>query len=185
MRISTKRILSIIFSGVFFIGAIYMFTGPVQDEMKTINDQRAKLATQQSLYASQSQAIAQVQKLISSFQGTSNIQSSISFAIPNGEQAVSALRQVEAIGSAANITFSSVKFKSTAPRVTAQQFLKKLGVLEVTIAASGDYANLKDFMRKLETTVRIANVKEYSFHPGLLRNAKDSVEITVEMYYQM
>lgn len=185
MRVSTKRILSIILSGVFFIGAMYMFTGPVQDEMKSINDKRGKLATQQQLYASQSQAIAQVQKLISSFQDSKNLQSQTSYAIPNGEQAITALRQVEAIGRASNITFGSVKFKSTAPRVTAQQFLKKLGVLEVSISATGDYANLKDFMRKLETTVRIANVKNYSFRPGLLRNAKDSVEMTVEMYYQM
>lgn len=185
MRISTKRILSIIFSGVFFIGAIYMFTGPVQDEMKTINDKRAKLATQQSLYASQFQAIGQVQKLISSFQDSKNIQAQTSFAIPNGEQAVSALRQVEAIGRASNVSFSSVKFKSSAPRVTAQQFLKKLGVLEVTINAGGDYANLKDFLRKLETTVRIANIKSFAFHPGLLRNTKDSVEVVVEMYYQI
>ncbi len=185
MRVSTKRILSIVFSGVFFIAAIYVFTGPIQDEMKTINDKRAKLATQQQLYTSQAQAIEQVQKLISSFQGSQNVQTTAGFAMPNGEQAVSALRQVEAIGRAANIAFGSVKFKSAPPRIGAQQFLKKLGVLEVDITASGDYANLKDFLRKLETTIRIANVKGFVFHPGMLRNAKDSIEVTVEMYYQM
>lgn len=185
MRISTKRILSIILSAAFFIGAIFVFTGPIQGEMKTINEKRAKLATQESLYASQSQAITQVQKLIGSFQDSKSIQTTTSFAMPNGEQAVSALRQIEAIGRAATVSFSSVRFKSAPPRAAATQFLKKLGVLEITLVANGDYASVKELLRKLETTVRVANIKSFTFHPGNVRTAKDTIEVVVEMYYQI
>lgn len=185
MRISTKRILSIGIAGLFFIGALFVYLNLIQGEMKKINEKRAKVATQNSLYSNQKQAIDQVESLINQFKNVKNIQETVSLAIPNGEQAVRALRQVEAIGSVSGVKITSAKFQVLSSRSSAQSFLKKIGVLELDLAVRGDYASLKEFVKKLETTVRIANVKKMSFKPAGAKGAQDGVDITVEMYFQI
>jgi Tfp pilus assembly protein PilO len=184
MRTSTKRILSILFSGIFFIGAIYMFTGPVQEEMKTINKKRAEVATKKSLNSKNTQVFEQAKKLMAELQ---NIKGSntIALAIPDGEQAVSALRQIESIGKSANVKFKTINFKSITPRSSLQPDLKKLSVLEVEVSVVGGYLNLKDFLKKIESSVRVANVKTMSYKPGTdTKVGEDAVDVTIEMYYQ-
>ncbi|MFA6365321.1 MAG: type 4a pilus biogenesis protein PilO [Candidatus Paceibacterota bacterium] len=185
MRVSTKRILSIGLAGLFFIGTIVVYVNFIQAEMTTINEKRAKVATQTALFQNQDQAIKQVGSLIDQFKNLTSIQQTASFAIPNGEEAISALRQIEAIGVASNVKIAAIKFQSLPPRSSTQSFLKKLGVLEVDISVKGDYPTLKDFLRKLETTVRIANVNKMAFKPAVARGAQDSLEVTIEMYYQI
>lgn len=163
-----------------------MFTGPVKDEINKINEKRSKVAAQQALYEGQAKMVEDVQNLIKSFQGSKGIQTSVSLAIPNGEQIVGALRQIDAISKEANVALTSVKFSSASSRITQQQMLKKLGALKIGISVGGGYANLKDFLRKIETTVRIANVKSFSFGPGKQNEAGgDSLGLEIEMYYQM
>ncbi|MFA6407630.1 MAG: type 4a pilus biogenesis protein PilO [Candidatus Paceibacterota bacterium] len=185
MRVSTKRILSIGLAGLFFIGALVTYLNFIQGAMTIVNEKRAKVATQTALFQNQDQAVKQVQSLIEQFKNVTNIQQTASLAIPNGEEAIRALRQIEAIGIASTVKIASIKFQSLPPRSSAQSFLKKLGVLEVDLSARGDYPSLKDFLKKMETTVRIANIKKITFKPAAVRGGSDSLDITVEMYYQI
>lgn len=183
MRTSTKRILSIVLSGIFFIGAVFVFTSPVQDEMKVINKKRAEVATKQNANSKNTQVFEQAKKLMANLQ-TVKTANTIALAIPDGEQAVAALRQLEAIARSSGVKFQSVSFKSVVPRSSPEPDLKKLSILEINMIVAGAYPNIKDFLKKIETTVRIANVKDMTYKPGLLRTTDDSFNITIEMYYQ-
>lgn len=185
MRVSTKRILSIGLAGAFLIGAFVVYASYISEYMDDVNVKRAAIASKEVLYTNQNSAVKQVQGTITQFQNFQDIQKKISLAIPNGIQTIQALRQIEAITARTGSTITSINFKTIASRASKEAFLKKIGVLEVTLAASGNYDGLKQFLSLIETNVRIANVQEFKFQPNSqMRGGSDVITVKLEMYYQ-
>ena len=183
MRVSTKRILSIGLAGIFLIVAFVVyaqFTSVYLDEISTL---RATLLSKQTLHANQSSAVKQVQNATAQFQNFQDVQAKINLAIPNGIQTIQALRQVEAIAARSGSTVTAISFKPVASRASREAFLKKISVLEVSLAATGGYQNLRQFTSLLETNARIANVGSLAYKPGT-RTDGDTLSLKIEMYYQ-
>ncbi|MDI6734481.1 MAG: hypothetical protein QMD50_03285 [Patescibacteria group bacterium] len=190
IRISTKRILSIGLSIVFLIGAVVVYSTLIRSEMETIDDKRVEIASKTILYNNQKNAVNQVSELIAKYKGVSELQRSVSLAVPAGENTIGALRQIEAISRLSGVKISSLSFKVSVPRLDAKSFAKKMGILDIMIGASGSYETLKNLLRLLETSVRVANVKTFAFKPGIPEPGSrvvapsDTLSISVEMYYQ-
>jgi Tfp pilus assembly protein PilO len=70
------------------------------------------------------------------------------------------------------------------PRASSQPFIKKLGTLEISMTVTGGYTNLKQFVRYLETNIRLANVTKLKFTPAGARGISDSLTLDVNVYYQ-
>lgn len=187
MRLSTKRILSVLFAVLFIIGAVLVYSILIRSEGSTISEKRAEVASKTNLLANQQNAVSQVQSLIKQFKDIAAVQQTISLAIPTDAQTVDALHQIEAISQASNVTLTSIKFALTPPprsSAKTQTFVKRLGILSIDLSANGAYANLKKFLQLMETTVRVANVKTFDFQPGNGKDVPESMAASVEMYYQ-
>jgi len=182
MRISTKRILSIGLAGFFLILAFFVYVQFIKGYVSDVNEKRATLTSKTQLFNNQNSAITQVQDTISNFQNFKDIEKKIGLAVPNGVDTISAVRQIEAAASRSFVTIASLNFKAVAQRASKETFLKKIGVLQVDLSATGDYSGLKNFLKSIETNVRIASVQEFKFEPK--DNGASMLGIKMEMYYQ-
>ncbi len=187
MRVSTKRILSIGASLLLFIGAIIVYANLIIPEVGTITQVRNEVASKGALFQNQSEAVTQVQNLIAQFKNLASLQTTVSLAMPNGQETIGALRQVEATAASAGATLTSLAFKqvfSTQP--PTQPFIRQIETFEITLAAQGTYPQLKQFLQLLETSVRVANVTDLKFQPGVGKNADTTnlLSLTVDVYYQ-
>ncbi len=191
MRVSTKRILAIGVSLVLFIGALLVYLNLIRGAMESVNKSRAAVASKTSLLKSQQQIVTQVQNLMQQFQNVGQLRSTISLAMPNGQDNIGALRQIEAIARSSNVLLTSVDFKASLARPargttasSTQNLTKRLGILKVTLNVAGPYESLKRYLSQLETSVRLANVESVKFSPAAAADQSSKMTVTVNMYYQ-
>lgn len=158
--------------------------------MDVVNEKRAVLASKEALFTNQNDAINQVQSAFAKFQGSQDTnKKKIEFAIPNGVNTISALRQIEAISKRSLVTITSLGFKEAGIKTSESgESLKKIGTLEITVDVAGSYAGLKDFVRLLETNVRVANVQSFNYKSAFggqqQTGGPEQLNLKVEMYYQ-
>jgi Tfp pilus assembly protein PilO len=184
MRVSTKRIVSILIAAVLVIGALTVYGSAIAPTVRDITTKRGQVLGRSQTLENQSQVVRDVQGLIAEFKNAAALERTVNLAVPNKEETISGLRQVEAAARASGVFVTSLDFEIAPPRAAQLSFLKKLGVLTVRVGATGSYANLKAFLRLLETSVRIANVQDVAFKSASAAQGQESVAVTLEMYYQ-
>lgn len=189
MRASTKRILSIALSGIFFIGTLVIYTNFIKPEMKNIDERRSIVVSKENLFSNQFAAVQQVQKLIGEFQDIAGLQDSVSLAIPFRENTTQILNQVRVIAANNQTAIDSFSIKPLAFSPSRQPLAKRLGTLDVNLSLKGTYESLKGFLKFLETNARIANIAKVHLAPfgsSISGTVQDiySMSLGVEMYYQ-
>lgn len=186
MKVSTKRILSIGLAGLFLVGTLVVYVVLIKPEMDNVTNERSLISSKTNLFNNQKTAVQSVQKLIAQFQSISAIQQSVNLEMPIGPATTEALNQIEAIAAMNQITINSLSIKPESFTPNQQPLAKRLGTLTVGLAATGSYDGVKNFLRGLETNVRVANVQ--SFGITSISNAANqdnySLDLTVEIYYQ-
>jgi hypothetical protein len=184
MRVSTKRILSVGLAGIFLIASFFVYSKYISATLGEVTEQRALLEGKRQLFTNQKAAFQQVDGYRVQLE-EKTIQAKLNLAVPNQMDSISALRQVEAAARKGGSVISGLNFKQIASRSNKQTFLKKVGVLEISISLSGTYEALKESLRLLETSARVASVKELRFQPaGSKAGVSDSLSLNIEMYYQ-
>lgn len=184
MRPSTKRILSIGLAFLFLIGALVVYQNLIRPVGETVNKKRATVDSKESLFQKQSQAVSQAQDLIGRFKNMANLEETVSLVLPNNPQITQALSQIEAIARVNNAVLSALDVKNPIVQRAGAVLIKDLGVVSVNLSVGGSYENLKAFIRSLETNVRVANVKEFSFRPAAPQGNLYLMNLSVEFYYQ-
>jgi hypothetical protein len=188
MRVSTKRILSILVGLVFLMGALFVYLGLIRGEMAAAEKVRNLLASKEALLTNQERAVDQVKELINEFKNFARLEETVNRAIPNGASTISALRQLEAVGRTAGAVITGLDFSTPTPSSRgapgATSVVKRLRTLEVKMRAEGPYGNLKQFVKLLETSGRVANVTRLNYTPGGTVSSGDTVMLEAEMYYQ-
>ncbi len=191
MRASTRRILSIGLAGIFLIGAFFTYANFIRGEMDIVNEKRATLATKEELFTNQNDAINKIDGTFTKFKTSQDTnKKKIELTIPNGVNTIGALRQVEAISKRSSATITALGFKEAGMKASESgESLKKIGILEITTDVTGSYAGLKDFVRLIETNVRIANVQSFNYKSSFIGGQKqagspEQLNLKVEMYYQ-
>jgi Tfp pilus assembly protein PilO len=184
MRVSTKRVLSIGIAVILFMAAFIIYIFLIRPEFESVNVKRAVVASKADLYENQDRTVSQVSKLIEEFKNIERLEENIGLAMPEGEETVQALRQIESMASQAAVTITSLDFRVSLPRSADRPFVKKLGTLEISMNLSGEYANLKQFLHYVETSIRLADVTEFAFKPAGPHGTSDALSLKVNMYYQ-
>lgn len=194
MRLSTKRILSIGFALIFLIAGLMVFFSLASPEFEKVALLRGEVTAKETLFATQTSVVKQVQKLIEDFKNVAQLRETVSRAVPQGVDTIGAMRQIDAIGRANNVMVVSLAFNATTPLpqqsrtrgvVVKKSLVKPVGTLEVFMTTQGSYKDLREFLRMLETSVRVANIRDFNFSPPEPRSEEQgSMNITVQMYYQ-
>ena len=184
MRVSTKRILSVGMAGIFLVASFFVYSSSISVTVEEVTEQRALLEGKRQLFTNQRAAFQQVEGYKTQLENK-DVQAKLNLAVPNQIDSISALRQIEAAAKKSPVLITGLNFKQLASRSKKQTFLKKIGVLEVSVSASGAYEGLKEFVRLLETSARVAAIKEFKFQPaGSRTGVSDSLSLSFEMYYQ-
>jgi Tfp pilus assembly protein PilO len=185
MKTSTKRILSIGLAALFFLGILVVYASFIKPELAKIEEKRAVVLSKENLFESESNAVGQVQDLIGRFQSIASLQETVSLALPTEENVTGILNQVQSIANLSDVALTSFSVRPLAYEATKQSLVKRLGSLEVVISVTGTYAELKQFLKSLETNVRVSNVVSFRFFPaGNPINDSYNLNLTVETFYQ-
>jgi len=185
MRPSTKRVLSIIVSFLFLMGAFIIYQNFIRPEIEVINVKRSTVSSKTAVFEGQQQAVNQVQNLISQFQNIRSIQEAVSLAIPDKPDTTRALSQIEAIARSNGVIILSLDFKDIGGKsITQQPLVRKLGIIEIKIGVAGSYQGLKNFVRSIETNVRVVNIKDMNIRIAGVGKDVYNLSLTVEIFYQ-
>ncbi len=189
MRASTKRILSIMMSAILLIAVVVVYVKLIQPVYSDVQKLRGEIQARQNLLQDQSQAVTQVQNLISQLQNQNitQFQEQISLVLPTSESVPQALSQYQAIAQASGLSIQSVglNYLAIKPAATDINLAKGIGTDRFKLKVLGPYEAIKTFFQTIETNVRLTDLVSFKIsrtgQPGqnLYLN-----EIVVDSYYQ-
>ncbi len=182
MRTSTKRILSILLATLFLIGFIVVITSLIKPEFEDVMEKRSEVFSKNQMFKAQGQAVDEIDQLIQQIGDFNKLQGTVSLAVPLEPQVPGVLNQLDAIARTSGATFSSFESEPRAFESSDSPLVKRLGVLGLNLSVSGEYQDMKDFLRFLETNVRVFNVKKYTITGGLAGSCEMNIE--ADTYYQ-
>lgn len=180
MRTSTKRILSILLSSLFFIAFIVVVTSLVKPEFEQVMESRGEFYSKKKVFEDQQEAVGKVEQLIQETKSFDQLRQTVSLAVPLEKQIPDILNQLNAISRISNVSIISFKSNLQAFEEGSSQLARRLGIIRIELAVSGDYGNLKNFLRFLESNVRVFNVKSFIISRGI----RQQFLVQVETYYQ-
>ncbi len=165
MKASTKRIISLLFSAVFIVGAIFVYSSFVIPEYEAVNLMRGEYANKQAALDQQRNILANVQSILSKYQSIPQLNEVISLALPADDDVASAFEQLYAIASDSGLTIqqfsanTSIALKSAPTKASKTQVsLKPVGTAQISMTLAGSYASIKQFVQTIEKNIRIMNL---------------------------
>ena len=180
MRTSTKRILSILLSSIFFIAFIVVVTSLVKPEFEQVMENRGEFYSKKKVFEDQQEAVGKVEQLIQETKSFNQLKQTVSLAVPLEKQIPDILNQLNAISRTSNVSITSFRSNLQAFEEGSSQLARRLGIIRIELAVSGDYGNLKNFLRFLESNVRVFNVKSFIISQGI----RQQFLFQAETYYQ-
>jgi len=189
MRASTKRILSIMISAILLIAVVVVYVKLIQPAYSDVQKLRGEIQARQNLLQDQSQAVTQVQNLISQLQNQNiaQFQDQISLVLPKTESVPQALNQYQAIAQASGLSIQSVSINYLAikPAATNINLAKGIGTDRFKLNVLGPYEAIKTFFEAIETNVRLTDLVNFKLNrTGQPGQNLYLTEIVVDSYYQ-
>jgi Tfp pilus assembly protein PilO len=210
MKQETKRLSSIILAALIIAAALvvyFEFIIPAYTNLELVKGQEESETT---LYANEYQIVNQGKALLATYASEASSTQSVNMALPVGQDISGALAQIYGIGANTGITIQSTAISVQAVQETtpvaasgaangqianaaaAGSVLKPTGTISFEVNGSGSYEAFKNFLRGLETNIRIFDVASISMAPAQIAAAKTQVAnpdqfnytVTVVTYYQ-
>lgn len=196
MKQTTKRFISLLGGLALLVGALVLYFEFVQPAYYDLQAAKSRQLGQQLFLEGEQGAIKKVQDLISVYQAQSSIQEAVSLSLPKEEAFSSAIAQLNGLARASGVALNSVAVSGGdaqgAGGVGAAG--KKLFALQRPVKTlifnarfSGSYEDLKEFLSRLETNIRIFDVTSLSLHPGGGEGGGSNsftYELSLATYYQ-
>jgi len=185
MRASTKRVLSIIAAGLCIIAVLLVYTSLIQPELKSVERLRSLVSSKENLFESQKKAVSDVRALLEQVQGVASVEEAVTRALPLRENVTYALSEFQALTKANSLTVDHFIVRPLAYESKVQPIVKRLGVLEVESSVTGSYEGIKNFIRGVETSARLMNVKTVTIN-STPQSAEDVFTTTLvfQLFYQ-
>lgn len=190
MKASSKRVMSIGIAALFLLGTLVVYGSLIRPAYSNIEKKRAEVDATETAFNNQKQATEQVVKAFNDMKNVEKVRETISQAIPVGPAMTQALHQVESVVRANKVNINSLTIKAKAGEPNKQVLAKKLGKLQLNFSVSGDYESIRNFLKALESNIRVTNITDFDFSAGasnIERNASTgpyTMQIVAEMYYQ-
>jgi hypothetical protein len=204
MKQTTKRFLSMILGLVFLVASLIVYFEFIQPAYENAQTVKGELLSRQALLDSEKTVVKQVQNLISTYKGQGRVQEAVSAVFPTGDDLPGALAQIYGLAENSGLSVQSISISGVAAAQRASgsgsvgaqtsfgaSLQKPVKTINFQAKLSGSYEDLKGFLAKLETNIRIFDVKNLGVQPLLLSGqgkATSSVlygyDLTATTYYQ-
>jgi len=185
MKPSAKRLIGISLSLAFLIGALAVFSAFILPTTETIQQLRGEEVALSELYDREQARVEAVRQVFEQFGGISNLQDTLSLALPVEENIPSIINQVNGIAKTSGIVIDSINLQVLSIRATNQESpIRPVGTVRITLEVQGAYESIKLYLQALETNVRIMDVQKLSVRGGAGESPVLKYSITVNAYYQ-
>lgn len=204
MKQITKRFVSMIVSLILLVGALILYFDFIAPAYRDSQEVKAEELSRQAFIDTQRAAVKQVQNLISAYQGQGELREAVSLALPLHEDFAGILAELDGVARASNLApqaFSAAAGSaqplgrvSTSTRSLeggkqevspGARLRRPINTLTFTVKFAGTYEDLKSFLEKLETNIRIFDVRSLNIQAAA-KATQDllTYDITIATYYQ-
>ena len=189
MKTSVQRTISLLGSLVLLMAAFLIYSLLIKPEYQIVNELRGVLVGKSNLLSEQQEVISQVEGLLSQYQGSARIQETVSLSLPLREETAGIFSQLQALAQANNLVIEvfgvqNLPTKSAAFTRGATSLVKDLGVLQVSLKLTGVYEDFKDFLRGIETNIRIMDLVNLKIERSGRGSNVFTYNIILNTYYQ-
>ncbi len=171
MKNSLQRTISLLGSLSLLIGAMVIYSLLIRPEYAQINELRGILIAKGNLLLEQQSIISQVESLLSQYQNSARIQEAVSLSLPIKEDNSSIFGQLQALAQDNNLSIEVFGVQNLP--ITKSN----LGVLQVSLKVIGSYENFKNFLRGVETNIRVMDLSS-------LKIGRTDYNVVLNTYYQ-
>ncbi len=189
MKASTKRVLSLLGTALLFVGALAFYSLFLLPAYTATNEMRGELAARSQLFEDQKRIVSRVSDLIAQYQGTANVQNTVSLTLPRDAATASMVAQLNGIAGASGIIIQSLSLQKQALRPSPGgngEAAKPIGTVEANVRILGSYESFKNFLAGVETNIRLMDIKNWRIEtpPKNVAGGTINYTVVVDAYYQ-
>ncbi len=189
MKQGTKRLVSMAVALMFIVGSFVVYFELTQPAYKKLQEIQGRRQGKEKYLAEQKPAVNNVKKLIETYTGESagDLRKALSETLPLGPDLSSSLVQLEGLIRLSGLTLQNLSPEPNRSAIipSNRALIKPVGTLVFRVGFSGSYAQIKDFLSKVEDNVLLFEVRALSIQP-VAKTGVDFFTGTVEVtsYYQ-
>ncbi|MBI2010649.1 MAG: type 4a pilus biogenesis protein PilO [Candidatus Colwellbacteria bacterium] len=185
MTAANKRLLSVLLTLGFFIGAVALYSSLVVPAYKEVSELRAERQSMIQLVEEERAVVEAINRLLSQYQSISDFQRGLSLVLPVTEDVPGIVNQLQGIAKTNGVAMDSLNLEVLALEpVKGGNVADPLGQLRVDLTLRGDYTAIKAYLAALATNIRIMDVGSLKITGGGTSNNVLNYNLTVETYYQ-
>jgi Tfp pilus assembly protein PilO len=186
MKSSTQRLLSIFLSLAFYgVAAFLVFnmSFPAWGRIQTL---RAEISEREAVRDQLTDIIAKANELLSRFDDLGRQAEPVSAALPSQPKLPEVLAILNAVAARNNVTISQVTFDDFLGKVRIQRGSSQIPEIRVGVGMVGKYLDLKNWLKGIESELRLMDVRDFSIQPISARPGEDTFAMSVNLvvYYQ-
>lgn len=191
MKPSLKRLISSVSAALLLVVAIVVFFNFIVPVYRDIKATRAEAASRSQALENQKRVVQEVRALVASYTEGARIQEIVSSALPLAPDTGDAILELGGIAQANNLVPRSFTVAGGAEAAAKSDIRKNAGIVKpvasmtIRMEATGGYEDFRNFMKNLETNIRVFDVREMTVRP-VLKSTQNlfSYNLTVVAYYQ-
>lgn len=195
MKQSSKRLLSMMLAAVMVFAAFFVYFIQIQPAYSDIQEIRSQIYSGRDFLNNETAVVARLQNTLKKYENDPSVEQAVSAAIPAKEDDAAAAHELTALAvssglavqsaTALTATVESVKLSQTQTGSENKFVLRPLGVSNFQLKLVGSYSNFRTFLGKIETNIRIMDVKNVIVEElGKPNQDQYLFTVTVATYFQ-
>lgn len=180
---------------LLLVGAFVAFFYFVQPAYREVVALKGQLVSLEAFRVEQEAALKDIQALIGTYNESREMREMISLVLPLNPSVAEAVAQVNGLAVNNNLTAQSYGLSAVSEPVLSEEARRQLGTesivvqptspISFNIRLSGSYGDFKNFLKQLETNVRVFDVKTLTIQPAAQPDQNLYLyDLTVATYYQ-
>lgn len=185
MKPSAKRLYGILLSLLIIIASLIGYSSMLIPAYEDIQQLRGERESLNELVQKERKSVNIVKDLIREYSGTAGLKDTLSLSLPDDQQIASAVNQIRGIAESNNMLMTAFSIKPL--NVQAREIdsiVKPVATVRINIDLVGDYLALQDYLKALETNVRLMDVKSLTVGNGASGGPYE-YQVELDTYYQI
>ena len=186
MKPAAQRLIGILSSLTFVIASLFVYSSLLIPKYKDIQNLRGERGALNGLLVEEEEAVRAVERLIKQYSSTTDLRNSLAVTLPGEEGTASIVNQLQGIASTNGISMNSLSIRPLTIQPTGfEKIVEPAGALRMSMNIMGSYESLKEYLKAIETNVRIMDVQSIQVENAGLNTGPYEYQIEVDTYYQL
>jgi len=194
MRESSKQVLAIIAITILLVGSLFVYLKMISPAYGRLSEEEIKRQEKETQIKLLNQYKAKFDNLISRYENLGSNLQTINLALPIKSDPATILATLDAMAKKNGLTIGTLTFKEIEPSSQEKTATSTLNLpphtLQVTFDLLGSYESFKNFIKDLESEIRLMDISDLKFQPVAVATKTKSpinyfqFNLTINTYYQ-